>query len=944
MPGSNQLSRWLTLICCLATGLAWGQAATLKGRITDAATKEPLFGATVLIVGTYNGGTTDDNGNFTIPNVKAGDYTIRISYIGFVSREYTGIRIPKGGVYELNAQLKEAGRTLDQVEIVGERAVVDLESGRSEVRVSAGDIKEMTTRSVQDVVALQAGVSVSPDGLQIRGGRVYETQYVVDGINAQDPLAGTGFGVQVSSNSVQDVTVVTGGSGAEYNGNSGVIVSRIKEGGEKLEVFSRWQRDNFGVNVNQGSRWNTDIVDFNLGTPIPGTNKKLRLFTSFQTNLNDTYFRVRANQLQSSIISNSQFWAPRQDNMWNGTVKLSYYIGPQTKLTVTSQNSVAINQNTRTLQIIGFNAIMVPGFQYGYTLQPDNGTTYTHRSNLTAANFTHKFSDRWRLGVDLGRLFVNLRADANGRPFRTQTIDQILEPRNIQTGDISVWNPNDTGVVFVNPGNGFINNGGISTVWHDHWVEEYTLKYKFTYDSPSRIHRTTLGHEHRQQAMQWVDVSSPWVGAPIVLASGETTPSRSIGSTSDVWKVKPRQGAFWVEDEIRYKGIIASLGARLEYWAPGNLANNAVNDPRAQVIQEVRDQYRRQTVGLLGERWKARLLPRVNVSFPVTENMVMYFNYGHTMRLPHPRFVYAGLDPVYQDRSFLSDLGNPNLNPEVAVSYELGVKSQITRDLGVTMTAFYKDQFDFIVSRTIILQDPATGRFVEKSFSINQDYARIRGLEVMGNYRVSRRIRAMANVAYQVATGKSNSALESRLQIRNTGQVNLTKEQFLAWDRPWDLKGTFIYTPDTSDRLFRIPLKGFRLFVMSTWKSGLRYTPHRQAGVDPSGRPIWEPIETSPNTRIGSPWFWTDLRLTRDFRLRNRLFVSASVEITNLFNNLNAQIVNPVTGTAYRPGDPLPYDERDPNFTGPRVGGPLPTNPARFMQPRQILYGVALSF
>jgi outer membrane receptor protein involved in Fe transport len=381
----------------------------------------------------------------------------------------------------------------------------------------------------------------------------------------------------------------------------------------------------------------------------------------------------------------------------------------------------------------------------------------------------------------------------------------------------------------------------------------------------------------------------------------------------------------------------------MEYWAPGDLADKSVADPTAPVIDEVRDQYNKQTFKVLGNHYKARLLPRLNVSFPVTENNVLYFNYSQSMKLPHPRFVYAGLDPVYQNRSFLSNLGNPNLNPEVAVTYELGIKSQINRDFGITLTAFYKDYYDYIVSRTTTVKDQ-TGRFVQKTFYINQDYARIRGVEAMFSYRVSRRIRAMANVAYQVATGKSNTALESKLQIVNTGQVNTTKEQYLAFDRPWDLKGTLILVPDSTDRLFNIPLKGFRVFMSSTYKSGLRYTPQRNIGKDANGRDMYESIDTSPSSEIGSSWFWTDIRITRDFRLSKRLSLSASIDITNLFNNQNAQIVNPVTGTAYQAGDPVTYTARDPNYTGPRDGGLLPTNPARYMAPRQILYGVSLNF
>jgi outer membrane receptor protein involved in Fe transport len=119
----------------------------------------------------------------------------------------------------------------------------------------------------------------------------------------------------------------------------------------------------------------------------------------------------------------------------------------------------------------------------------------------------------------------------------------------------------------------------------------------------------------------------------------------------------PAQGGIFLQDEIKYKGIIGFLGLRYDYWAPGKFADNAVNNPDAPVTDATREAYLKNTTNFLGKAWKARLLPKLRVSFPVTENNVLYFNYGHAMQLPHPRFVYAGLDPVYQDPQFSLQLG-----------------------------------------------------------------------------------------------------------------------------------------------------------------------------------------------------------------------------------------------------------------------------------------------
>lgn len=927
------------------TCISFAQTGTLKGKVIDEQTKETLIGATIQLVGTYTGASCDINGEYEIKNVKPGDYSVKFSFLGYGDMVFNGIRIEKGKTMTLNAALTLRSEMMGEVVVVGEKNLVNLENATSEIKISSDDIDKMAVRNVTEVVAMQAGVNQTPDGLNIRGGRTYETQYMVDGINAADPLSGAGGGVNVQSSSVSDVSVITGGAGAEFSGGAaGVIATTIREGGDNYFIAGSWQRDNLGFNLNQGTNWNTDIADLSFGGPVPFTKKKLTFFGSGNMFLSDDYYRVYANQLHSSLMpENDSAWARRQNNKWSNTMKLSYQIKPGIKISITNQHSIAVNQNSRTLQIVGFDAVVQPGLQWEFSQQPDNANTYTHRSNLTAINYQHNLGKKWNMKVNLGRLFTNLRADANGRPFRTETVDQIYDPASIVTSPIELFNPTDT-IVYVLPGPGLYNNNGIATRWHDHYAQEYSGRVKFSYYPSNKHHEMSFGWEHKEKEYQWADVSRPWVGAPLVINDSTSTPSISVGSSSEIWKTNPNEGGLWYENRISYKGIIATLGLRMNYWAYGVQLDDAVENELVPLQDFVRDEYQKTTTPLLGKGYDARLLPRINVSFPVTDNNVLYFNYGHSMQMPHPRFIYAGLDPEYLDRSPLSVIGNPIIKPEATVSYEIGYKSQLTRDLGFTIAAYNNDKYDYIVSGYAVVKDQ-TGKFVERLVYYNQDYARIAGVEVNITQRIAQYFKLFFNGSFQSARGKSNTARESALQIRQQGFVDNTREQPLAWERPWDFKLGVMFRSDstmTSRKFFH----DWGFFFSSNLKSGFRYTPVIATGTDDFGRTIYEYETDKPNSKIAKPWFWCDLKLSKDVFLNKKRSMAAvfSLEVRNVFNNLNAQIVNPVTGDGYKDGDDVPYTWRDPKYKDPQNNSSPPNNPARWRPPTQILYGVALKF
>ena len=342
LPGKSLL--WLLALCLLPLA-GWGQkTGILRGTVTDAESKETLPNVGVTLVGTYLNAVTDFDGQFQIPGVPAGDYSVKVQVLGYGTQILHGIRVEAGKIKTLTVKLSSSVDVLQTVTVLGQRAQVDLESAKSERSITGDDIAQMNVRSVEEVVSLQAGVAKTNDGIQIRGARVYETEYLVDGISAQDPLAGTGFGVRVQSSAIQSVKVTTGGASAEYGGgSSGVISTRIREGGDRLEISGRYLRDYLG-SVQPATSFNTDQAEVNISFPLPGTKNKVTVFNSGTMDITDDYFPTVATQLYSSLFpADPVQWSPRQSNSWTHTAKMGWQVRSGTKLTLTNQHSLNIN-------------------------------------------------------------------------------------------------------------------------------------------------------------------------------------------------------------------------------------------------------------------------------------------------------------------------------------------------------------------------------------------------------------------------------------------------------------------------------------------------------------------------------------------------------------------------------------------------------------------------
>lgn len=912
----------------------------LEGVIKDKSNSLPLPGVNILIKGTYYGAASDLEGNYRIENITPGTYTVEVSFIGYKTMQFTGINIEGNRTLNLDVVMEETSLTMEQdVVVVGDKPLIDVEETQSKKTISREDIEMAVVENIKDLVTQTAGVVKDDNAIHIRGGRSYENAFLLDGVSVQDPLAGTGFGLQLSANAIEDVEVITGGFNAEFGqATSGIVNVRTREGGDNYSGYLSYKRDNLG-NINSPFVFSIDVVEANIAGPEPLTKFLLpalginlpgdiSLFGSFYMGLSDGitqgFYKPTAKQLYSSTFFGTRF-APRAENNWFWLGKITYRIAPTMKLGYSYNQSVNINQNSQTLQSNLEYVEPSPGYQYEFQNILDNANTFTHNNKYNTLSWTHTVSASTFYEIKANHFFSNLRADANGKHW-----GEYAERKDIVTFPIEYYDL-DHDIIGVIPGDGFWDVGN-PTTWHDHYIEEFSMKGDITsfFDEKNKF---KAGFNFVFQEMQVIDIYLPWIG--------------ELGLNNDIYKVHPARGSFYAQDNVNFSGMILNFGLRLDYWFPGKYVDDAVNNPDVVTIpDEIRERYKENTFEWFnGQRFKARLSPRLGISHPVTDNQILFFSYGHFNKWPRPQFVYAKLSLSNAQSSF-QRFGNPDLNPETTVAYELGVKTQFTQNDVLTLTAYYKDIFDYVRTRTAII---SSTRFANQSFITyaNLDYARSRGLEVEYKKRIGKWFNGMFSFSYAIVTGKSSSADEGVLILR--GDLNESvKEEFVSWDRPLTISSSMNFYVPKGEPLFGFGngiLDDYNFYIKFFFQSGKRYTPYYFTGsYDLDGRPEYTADLTNRYGEIADDWFWIDLNFEKAIEVLGLNF-AFFVEVNNLLDARNSAIINPVTGEAYEYGDATPSSWNDPLYPDLQAPiNPFPYNPARYLTRRNVKIGMSLRF
>lgn len=220
---------------------------TIKGKIIDESSQEPLPFATVVIIGSNPilGSTSDVDGNFILENVPLGRYDLKISYIGYEPIIKPEVVVTSSKEVVLTITLKENAFSLEEVfikpKIIKEKPINKMATVSA--RMLSIEEANRYAGGFDDPARLASsfpGVAsnVSNNAIVIRGNAPKYLQWKIEGIEIPNPnhfadLASFGGGglTALSSNLLANSDFFTGAFPAEYNNAlSGVFDIRMRNG------------------------------------------------------------------------------------------------------------------------------------------------------------------------------------------------------------------------------------------------------------------------------------------------------------------------------------------------------------------------------------------------------------------------------------------------------------------------------------------------------------------------------------------------------------------------------------------------------------------------------------------------------------------------------------------------------------------------------------------
>jgi len=773
-----------------------GVTGKVSGRITNADSGEPLIGANVILKGTVLGAASDLDGYYSILNVRPGYYDLQVNMIGFAEKSVIDVRVEVDLTAFIDIPMTVQALSSEVIVVQANQKLVKTDVASSQKSISSDQISDMPVSSVSDVVGLSAGVS----GLSVRGGSLNETQFMVDGLVLNDERTSEPTtGIPLSS--VQDISLQTGGFGAEYsNARSGIINVVTREGSKEnyngtisLRRSPAAQKHFGSSPYDSESFWLKPYLDDEVAWT--GTNNgawdeyQQRQYPSF-----DGWNSISEQTLVDSDPNNDLSPAGAQklftwEHRLNGAIKdpdinLDAGFGGPVPLISSKFGDLRFFASTLYQEDMYLFEISKPSlkkqsslFKLTADVKDNSKLVYTfflgsmEGTTLSRGGGTSIVNDVWDLASQVDRdgftmpwrLFTNeywsptkVDNSTHALKFTQQNNEKSFFDFLIKIDHKTYLTDHgpkrDTASVFPVFGEGediwYADEAPLGFFGGPVFSVEGSLAFGGAVSTSrdfSKIKSYTIKGNYVLQLNNHHQIKT---GGEIIISDlnlkfgsqNEFLPSGNYWSES---QVNPYRLSFYGQDKIEYRGFVSTIGINLDVLNPnGSWYDVDEYDDdffSSNYTQDSENNFDKKTLDS-----QVELSPRLAISHPITETSKLYFNYGHYHQMPIA-------EDLYRIRRGFSEevltIGDPSLPMSKTISYEVGFDQSFLGSYLIHLAAYYKDIRDqqnytqYISANSKVNYSQLTANSYEDIRGFELEFSRLRGNWVTGfvnyEYRVN---------------------------------------------------------------------------------------------------------------------------------------------------------------------------------------------------------------
>lgn len=228
----------ILLLCLAINGQAQVNTQTVKGTVLDKTSERPLSYASVSVVGTTLGTTTDSNGRYHLPGVPVGRQQIAFSFSGYKTAVIPEVLVTAGKEVVVDVALEESITNLKDVTVTGSKTRKGMAANEfATISARSFSMEEVTRyaggrNDPARMASNFAGVSTTNDSrneIVVRGNSPTAVLWRMEGIPIPSPnhfatLGNTGSPISaLNTNALKNSDFYTGGFPAEFGNATGAV-------------------------------------------------------------------------------------------------------------------------------------------------------------------------------------------------------------------------------------------------------------------------------------------------------------------------------------------------------------------------------------------------------------------------------------------------------------------------------------------------------------------------------------------------------------------------------------------------------------------------------------------------------------------------------------------------------------------------------------------------